>query len=149
MDVNVLTVTVKNICAQSRLMAKRLRFLGGFLTDLEKRLRIWAVSSLIWRKGCAFGRLFSPKSKKISSKWKPESPKYAVFIRKTKWTSPKNATFCWSYRPKTQFSDATEIAAHFLRNERHYLVDVLGKTLKKACLQSFSRVFGGCFGERP
>ena len=68
---------------------------------------------------------------------------------------------------KRNLSVAIEIAAHFLRNERRYLVDVLGKTLKKslftvffegiwwmfwgkaikqACLLLFFAVFGGCFG---
>ena len=38
---------------------------------------------------------------------------------------------------KRNLSLAIEIAAHFLRNERHYLVDVLGKPLKKSLFTVF------------
>ena len=94
-------------------------FLGGFLTDLTKSY--------------AFGRL----------------PKTLLLAGKRNGRRLKMQPFADHTAQKRNLSVAIEIAAHFLRNERHYLVDVLGKTLKKACLQSFSRVFGGCFGERP
>ena len=46
---------------------------------------------------------------------------------------------------KRNLSLAIEIAAHFLRNERHYLVDVLGKPSWKACLTTFHRTIWWMF----
>ena len=83
------------------------------------------------------GGCFLQNPRKFRANRTRNRPKTLLLAGKRHERRLKMQPFADHTAQKRNLSVAIEIAAHFLRNERHYLVDVLGKTLKKSLFTVF------------